>query len=471
MILSASWVLPITSKVICNGAVVIERDKIKDFGSMSRILNQYPNHTVHNFPGSVILPGLVNVHSHLELTILRGYLENLNFWDWIKRISYTKYKLLSLEDIGVSSFLGACEAIRSGITTLGDVMDLGPALDAFLESGLRGVVYQEIFSPIRSEAEKVIKNLKCKLEQHNEKIMEFDKSTSNIIKKRKSRLILGVSPHSPYTVSPTLFSLIQNFLNVYGMPVCIHIAESIEESNFIKDGTGPISDGLRNRGVEWTPPGCSPIQYLEKLGLLSNQVILVHCIQLETPDFDVLGKFKVSVAYCPKSNFKLRNGFMNLNKMVQKKILVGLGTDSVASNNNMDLFEEMRMAVFNPSWINSNESYDTKNGNHPHFYAQNALEMATLGGAGALGLSDSIGSIEIGKTADLISVDFNQAHTRPTFCPVTTLVFSSKSSDVNMTMVNGEFLFKDKRVLTMNESKVYKEVEAIQRKLQETVSD
>ena len=471
MILSARWILPITSKVISNGAIVIKGNKIKEFGSASRILNQYPDESVYNYPGSAILPGLINVHSHLELTILRGYLENLGFWDWIRGISHVKYKVLTLEDIGVSSLLGACEAIRSGVTTLGDVVDLGPALDAFLKSGLRGIIYQEMFSPINSEAARVMEKLENKLKRHKKEIINFDRNKSKVIETFKSRLTLGISPHSPYTVSPTLFDLINKFSKLHQMPVCIHIAESVEETNLIKYGTGPISDGLVDRGIEWKAPGCTPVEYLERLGLLSNKVMLVHCIQLEASDYDVLKKNNVSVAYCPKSNFKLRTGFLNLNKMLQKKIEVGLGTDSVASNNNMDLFEEMRMAVFNPSWLETDEKNKDNSRKENQFCAYKALKMATLGGALTLGLSDSIGSIEVGKKADLISVDLTKAHTRPTFCPVTTLVFSAKGTDVNMTMVDGNFLFKDNQLLTLNESKLYESVDLIQQRLQALVSE
>ena len=216
-------------------------------------------------------------------------------------------------------------------------------------------------------------------------------------------------------------------------------------------------------------PGCTPVEYLERLGLLSNNVLLVHCIQLETSDYDILKRNNVSVAYCPKSNFKLRTGFLNLNKMLQKEIEVGLGTDSVASNNNMDLFEEMRTAAFSPSWLKKDEINRNNSRKENQFCAYKALKMATLGGALSLGLSDSIGSIEVGKKADLISVDLTNIHTQPTFCPVTSLVFSAKGTDVNMTMVDGKFLFKDNQFLTLNKSKLYESVDLIQEKLQALV--
>ena len=147
MILSASWVIPVSSPPIAEGAVALSGGQIQDVGPAAEVRSRYPDREVRDWRGAALLPGLVNVHSHLELTLLRGYLENLGFWDWIRRLTRTKYELLTREDLGVSALAGACEAIRSGVTTLGDAMDLGVSLDALSASGLRGVLYQEIFSP------------------------------------------------------------------------------------------------------------------------------------------------------------------------------------------------------------------------------------------------------------------------------------------------------------------------------------
>ena len=192
MILSASWVVPVISPPISEGAVVLNGERIQDLGPTAEMLRRYPDREVRDFRGAALLPGLVNVHSHLELTLLRGYLENLPFWDWIRRVTQTKYELLTREDLRISALAGACEAIRAGITTLGDAMDLGTSVDALTDSGLRGILYQEVFSPRPEEAEDRLTDLEGKLAN-----LEARTGTAAGRRNRSARIVLGVSPMLP----------------------------------------------------------------------------------------------------------------------------------------------------------------------------------------------------------------------------------------------------------------------------------
>ena len=456
MILSSPWVVPISSASIEEGAVVVEADRIIDLGSKETICRRYPNHPVKHYPTAALMPGFVNVHAHLELSILRGYLEGLSFWRWIRELTKTKYEVLTYDDILVSSLLGAIEAIQAGITTIADPMDLGGTLEAVLSTGLRGVLYQEVFSPRPEDADDALKKLDTTLQQRHLQIDKFPASSSlsrfmslnsvareRPLAERKIRVRLGVSPHAPYTVSAPLFSAVQRYAKKAGFPVCIHLGESSAERQFLEDGTGPIAESYCERGIPWVPPRATPVQYLHSLGIIGELTLLVHCIQLKAGDFEILRTQKAAVAHCPKSNGKLGHGFMNLKEMQRKGIRLGLGTDSVASNNSMDFFEEMRFALSNPSVRGPHGNTPIGSDGDLSFTSMELLRMATLGGAEALGMSREIGSLSAGKQADIIAVDLTGFHVQPVFSPTDALVFSCRASDVRMTMVGGEILYED----------------------------
>ena len=465
MILSSDWVIPVSSPAISEGAVVLDGERIRDLGPTAEMLRRYPGREVRDFRGAALLPGLVNVHSHLELTLLRGYLENLRFWDWIRHLTRTKYELLTREDLRISALAGACEAIRSGVTTLGDAMDLGTSLDALTASGLRGVLYQEVFSPRPEEAEQRLAELEVKLASLEERIGSATARLNGCAGGRSTRVNLGVSPHAPYSVSGTLFQKVRLWAASKDLPVCIHVAESEDETLLIEEGKGPMAEALRSRGIQWSAPGCSPVQYLHRLEILSPGTLLVHCVRLQASDLPILKQSGVSVAHCPKSNWKLGHGWMDLKQVFHSGIPLGLGSDSVASNNSMDLFEEMRFSLFNPSWFGRRDGPLDTGGTREVFAAAKALRLATLGGAEALGLSGSIGSLEPGKQADLIAVDLSGIHTMPVFSPVIAIVHSARSSDVILTMVGGEVLFEKGTVTTLNEVDLKKHVGRILQKM------
>jgi cytosine/adenosine deaminase-related metal-dependent hydrolase len=457
MILMSPWVVPVSTGYIEDGAVVVEAGRIMEVGSAGLICSRYPSHSVKHFHDAVLMPGFVNVHTHLELSILRGYLEGMDFWKWIRELTRTKYEVLAPDDILVSALLGAIESIRAGITTVGDPMDLGGSLEAVLSTGLRAVLYQEVFSPRPEEADDAAGRLEANLHRRRQQIDTYPAGSrlsqfmapppsllgDSHTEDRKKRVRLGVSPHSLYTVSAPLFLAVDCIASAAGLPVCIHVGESQLERHFLLDGTGSIADSYRARGIQWVPPQTTPIQYLGNLGILKESTLLVHCVQLEAEDFATLQAHKTAVAHCPKSNWKLGHGFMNLREMRQRAVRLGLGTDSVASNNAMDMFEEMRFTSSNPSLCAQPGIASSNQDGYPWVTSSDLLRIATLGGAEALGLSKEIGSIEEGKRADIIAVDFSGFHVQPVFSPVDALVFSCRASDIRMTMVGGEILYED----------------------------
>jgi 5-methylthioadenosine/S-adenosylhomocysteine deaminase len=240
---------------------------------------------------------------------------------------------------------------------------------------------------------------------------------------------IGVSPHAPYTVTRRLFESVRDYAAVEGLPLTIHIAESLAESQFIYYGEGPFADSHRERGFTVEALGISPIEHLYRMGLLKPRTLLIHAIQLDDRDIEILRHTRPAVVHCPKSNAKLAHGTARVEDMLRAGLSVGLGTDSVASNNTIDMFEEMRSAIFQQR---------TRTGRIDALDAAAALRMATLGGAECLGLSAEIGSLEAGKRADFVVVDLNDPALQPVYDPVEAMVYSASRRNVRETYLAGQ---------------------------------
>ena len=427
-IISAEWVLPISAAPISSGAVAVKNDKIVAVGSRNEIIRQFPDFEIADYGEAAVLPGFVNAHTHLELTAMRSFLDDVehDFGAWLKKLTIARSEKMTTEDLRASAVCGAIEAARAGVTCLADIAtDASESLNALKAVGLRGIVFQETTGPDKKLTGQRIERLR---EQ-----VAFCRSLETAIVK------IGISPHAPYSISPELFRLTTEFALEANLPVTIHAAESQNEDDFIRRGAGFFAEFYRSRELDWQIPGISPIKYLHTLGALRSSPLLAHCVRVSDEDVELINETGSRVAHCPKSNAKFAHSIAPLAKFSQKKLPTGLGTDSVASNNVGDILDEARFAAL----LHRANGYFVK--------ADEILRLATLGGAEALGLEREIGSLETGKQADLIVIKFDGLPPEPIYSPVSAVVFASSARDVVLTMVAGRALFEQGRTAQVDE--------------------
>ncbi|HXQ27973.1 MAG TPA: amidohydrolase family protein [Gemmatimonadales bacterium] len=363
--LEAGVVHPVTAPRIAHGAVLVdETGRIAAIGP-DALVPRPPGARTFAFPGGLLVPGLVNCHTHLELTELAGRVPPLAFPAWIRSVRAAK-DATPPEAFARAAQQGLRDCWAAGVTCIADTGSTGAALDALHALGGRGVGYQEVFGPATSQVASSLAEL--------ERTLDYARPATS------ARVRLGVSPHAPYTVSAPLYRAVAALARREGLPTAVHIAESPDESAFVHDGRGPFADAWQGRGIAVEPHHLSPVGYLAALDVLDATVLCIHCVQLDATDIDTLRRTGVAIAHCPRSNRAHGHGVAPLAALRAAGIRVGLGTDSVVSAGDVELAAEASAAGLG---------------------GDDALRMLTLEGARALGWDDRIGSLEVGKEADL----------------------------------------------------------------------
>ena len=419
----ARWVVPIDGAPIRDGAVAIDGDRIAWVGR-ARLA---PSGERLDLGDALLMPALVNAHTHLDLTGMRGLLEGLSFVEWIRTLTAAKRDVTTDADLLDAAMAGVAEGLRAGIGTFGDTSDRPAAAHAMRALGVRGVAYQEVFGPDPAQADAAAADLV----QRVEALHTHDAGAHALVR-------LGVSPHAPYSVSDALYRAVAALAVERGWPLATHIAESADETALVVEGTGPFADVLRSRGIDVAPRAASPMALLDSTGVLATRPLLIHAVRCRRDDHARIQAAGASVAHCPCSNAKLGHGVAPLREYLDLGIPVGLGSDSMASNNRMHLLEEARVAGLVQA---------ARAGRPEAVPAAALLHLATLGGAQALGLSHEIGSLEPGKAADLAAFPLGNRTAAADLDPVAAAVYAMGDAAASWVMVAGAVRVAEGRVV------------------------
>jgi 5-methylthioadenosine/S-adenosylhomocysteine deaminase len=355
------------------------------------------------FEGCVIVPGLVNCHTHLEYAVYAGFGDGLSFSSWIG-LHVARKSLLDLDEMRAIATDGAQACLRSGVTTVGDCSFAGAAAEAAAETGLRAIVYLEVFGRDRTALDR------------------FDELRARVEPALSDRVRPGVSPHAPYTCTLELYEACAEL----GLPLATHLGESVAERRYLLDGSG---DWASFAELLVPPPGTTGIRLLAGAGLLRPGVMAAHCVDVEEEEIALLAQGGVGVAHCPRSNGYLGCGVAPLEELLAAGVPVGIATDSPASTPSFDLFEELRTAIV---------AARARAGRPEALSAARALELATLGGARVLGLEQEVGSLVPGKQADLAVVSLAGSPFDPVEDPVAAVILGGSPERVAATLVAGE---------------------------------
>lgn len=413
--------------IIRNGVVVVENGRIVDVGKSAELKQKYSGYEKIDAKGKVVIPGLVNTHQHAAMSLLRGYADDFPLKEWLEKWIWPLEKHMTGRDIYVGALLTAVESIMGGTTTVNTMyhyVEGGSEAEALAEAGLRGVVGHVCFSWRKDEDRKALRAL----------AKEWHGKANGLIR-------VSVDPHAAYTVDPEymkeLRDITKELNEKYGSPNSpimwhMHVAETEDEPEKIRQAFKVSIQG----GV---------VEYLDSLGVLGSDVIATHCVALTQRDIKILRERGVKVSHNPISNLKLASGISPVPTLIKAGVTVALGTDSSCSNNNSDMFGVMKTAALLHKGFNKDPTL---------LPAEQVLRMATIEGAKTLLWDGQIGSIEVGKRADLAIVDFKKPHLRPLFNEVSHLVYSARASDVDTVLINGKIVMENREVTTVDVHRV-----------------
>ncbi len=396
-----------------DGEIAISGDKFISAGPRGSVPGDFKADRLLDGSGMVAMPGFVNCHTHAAMTLLRSYADDMPLMKWLNEKIWPLEAKLRREDFYWGTLLCCLEMIKSGTTTFADMyFEMDQVALAVEMSGMRACLSRGMIG--------VAPNAQTAIDENVRFVEEWQG-------KARGRITTMFGPHATYTCPPEYLKKVVKLAADHNVGIHIHVAETGDEINQIKENYG-----------------LTPVQYLDNSGVFEVPVLAAHCVHLNQDDIDILKRKKVRVAHCPESNMKLASGISPVTELLDAGVVVGLGTDGAASNNNLDMMEETRSAALLQK-VATGDSMAL-----PSFAA---LRMATASGAQALGLED-VGLIKPGLKADLILVDFRRPHLCPRHDLYAHLVYAAQSADVDTVIINGEIVMAGRQVLTMDEKEI-----------------
>ena len=429
-IISAPWIYTsnIDSELLFNYSLIIKDDKIIDLVTQDKVFDEYEADNTYELADHILIPGLINTHTHAAMNIFKGFADDLPLQEWLNdHIWPAEKKFVDASFVKDGSVLALSEMIKAGVTTFNDMYFFPDATaEAARELGIRaniGLVVLDFPTNYASDPEDyLLKGFEFRDKWRNDEL-----------------ITTSIAPHAPYSVSDEAFRLVNTYSEELGLNIHLHLHETEWE----------VADSIKTYGV-------TPIQRLNNLGIISPSLLAAHCVHLNDQDTAILTKGKVSIAHNPSSNMKLGSGIADVAKMLRQNLNVSLGTDSSASNNKLDIMEEMRLAALLIKGTTKSPEL---------LPASQAIKMATINGAKALGLDLVVGSIEKNKKADLVAIDLSSIENQPIYNPLSTLVYSSSKSDVNYVWIDGEIKLKEKKLVGLDEEYIKQLAKKWQKKL------
>ena len=418
--------------ILSPGAIAIDKTDIVDIGTPANIAAKYQAAETIDARDQIVLPGLINTHSHAPMVMYRGLADDLALMDWLNKYIFpAEAKTVSPELVRVGTRLAAVEMIESGTTAFADMYYFEEEIaKATFEAGLRGVLGETVIQFPVADAKTPAEAL-ARAERF---IREF---------KDNGLVVPAVAPHALYTNEPATLVAAAELARKYNVPLLIHFAETEDEVKIAREKYH-----------------MTPTAFLDSIHVLGPTTIGAHGVWVNDADIVILKSRGVGVAHNPESNMKLASGAAPVTKYLAAGVKLGLGTDGAASNNDLDMFEAMRQASF----LAKHSTHDPT-----AVKAQDALDMATMGGARVLGMAKTIGSLEIGKHADLITVSMSAARQTPMYDPVSHLVYVTRGDDVRNTVVNGRVLMRERQLKTLDRGSVIAEAKRLAQKVREAV--
>jgi len=411
-------------RVIPRGAVAIQGGRIVAVGGDAEIEARYHGRDVLDAGAGIVLPGLINAHTHAPMVLFRGIADDLKLMDWLQKYIFpAEAKNVTAEFVKAGTRLAALEMIRSGTTTFVDMYYFEDQVaEAAKEAGLRTVAGETLIEFPAPD---------------NKTVADALAYTDRFLKRwaGDSLVVAAVAPHSTYLANPDTLKAARALADKYTAPILIHLSESADEQSQVKERYKK-----------------TPTEHLRDLGVLRKGLLGAHGIWLSAGDRALLREAGAGVAHCPQSNMKISSGPAPVREMLAEGLRLGLGTDGAASNNDLDMFEEMLTAALLAKHVTGDPTVAP---------APAVLEMATLGGARALGMEDRLGSLEAGKRADLIVVDLSAPRLHPLYDAVSHLVYAAKGSDVRHVVIEGKVVLRDRKVTTLDEAAVLADAERL----------